>query len=346
MDEEAMRVAGMKAGHVRLLQKHLASRRADAPTAKAAPPTAAAASQALVPVLEGPAAGLQTLAPVVEAVQSAEQLLQIVPAVLTRPPTESASKPVSDLLERARADFREQKAARAAEAGAAGAAEEPVQRRAQSSVPKEAEVRYIAALRAARAAVAEPDAAGPDDTLMALAQLAEESAQLVATAASFCAWPQADPRQLAAVVDSAQQAAQRAQWAAVAAVASGESADHDKEWSQKMRRAAVQAAEVAEQYARDCAKAATSTGRPQAVARAFCKFHTEGRCLKGPTCEFSHDVGVLPTLPLANKLELPCCFFAKGQCNRGANCPYPHGEEELTEVIRLKQAQMVPAATI
>mmetsp|Transcript_132163 Transcript_132163/g.410730 ORF Transcript_132163/g.410730 Transcript_132163/m.410730 type:complete len:160 (-) Transcript_132163:26-505(-) len=138
--------------------------------------------------------------------------------------------------------------------------------------------------------------------------------------------------------------AQRAQWAATSAVALGDSGDHDKEWSEKMRRSAVQAAEVAEQYARDSAKAATSTGRPQAVARAFCRFHTEGRCLKGASCEFSHDVGVLQTPPLASKLELPCAFFRKGQCNRGAACPFPHGEEELGEVLRLRAQQPPPTA--
>jgi len=368
MEEEDMRQEiSMLPGHVRLLQKHLTIRRGGAAKPQRAAPAAEPAGPAAAPPPDAAPAALPPAdlpPPQLSAVEAAASKappaalpkqqavapgevppstlqLALVPMRVERPPPESASKSVHELTELAEAEFRERRGLAGDAAGqGSGAQEAPPQRR---TVEQEAEAQYIAALRAAQAAAAaDPDPAGPDDTLMALAQLAEESAQMVATAASFCAWPQADVRQLAAVVESAQQGAQRAQWAAVAAVAYGETADRDKEWSQKMRRAAVQAAEVAEQYARDCAKAVTSTGRGQAIARAFCRFHAEGRCLKGTLCEFSHDVAMLQTLPLASKLELPCVFFAKGQCNRGTGCPFPHGEEELNEVIRLKRSQPLP----
>merc|ERR1719203_1806296 len=110
-----------------------------------------------------------------------------------------------------------------------------------------------------------------------------------------------------------------------------------------MRRAAVQAAEVAEQYAQDCAAAAKRIGKTKVVQGAFCKFHTENRCLKGAACEFSHDPGVLPAVPLASKTELECVFFAKGSCTRAAGCPFAHGPDELNEVIRLKTAPQAAA---
>lgn len=208
---------------------------------------------------------------------------------------------------------------------------------ARKEMAEQMEDKYVLAMQAAQSSLnSDPDPAGSDDTLAALAQLAEGSAQLVATAASFCANPQADAGVLAAVVDAAQQGAQRASWAAVAAVAYSDSDDFDKEWNQKMRRAAVQASEVAEQYARDCAAAVKMVGKGKVVARAFCKFHAENRCLKGAACEFSHDAAVLASLPLASKTELECVFFSKGQCTRGLGCPFAHGPEELDEVIRLK----------
>jgi len=103
-----------------------------------------------------------------------------------------------------------------------------------------------------------------------------------------------------------------------------------------MRRAAVQAAEVAEQYARDCAAAAKKAGNAKVVEQAFCKFHAENRCLKGAACEFAHDASVLAPLPLTSKTELECAFFAKGTCARGMGCPYAHGAEELEEILRMK----------
>jgi len=208
---------------------------------------------------------------------------------------------------------------------------------ARKEAAEQYDERYTLAMQDAQVLMgSDPEPPSADDTLAALAQLAESSAQLVATAASFCANPQADASMLAAVVDAAQQGAQRASWAAVAAIAYGDSEDFEKEWNQKMRRAAVQASEVAEQYARDCAAAVKMVGKGKVIAKAFCKFHAENRCLKGAACEFSHDSAVLPALPLASKTELECVFFLKGECTRGAGCPFAHGPEELDEVIRLK----------
>lgn len=198
---------------------------------------------------------------------------------------------------------------------------------------------YLEALEAARRkADADPIPAGQDDTLFAMAHLAEESAQLVATALSFCSLPQADALQLAAVVNAAQQAAQRASWAAVSAVACADSPDYEKEWSAKMRRTAVEAAEVAEKSARDCAVAAAQASKTTVMSRVFCKFYTENRCLKGKQCEFSHDPAVMPQFAKAGKTELECVWAKSGHCNRGASCPYAHGPEELAEVLRAKQA--------
>jgi len=114
--------------------------------------------------------------------------------------------------------------------------------------------------------------------------------------------------------------------------------DFDQDWSQKMKRAAVQAAEGAEKYARDSAQAAQNLGRSQAIRHVFCRFHAENRCSQGLNCEFSHDSSVIGRVPLANKTELECVFFAKGQCTREASCPFAHGPEELNELLLLRQS--------
>mmetsp|Transcript_42127 Transcript_42127/g.111248 ORF Transcript_42127/g.111248 Transcript_42127/m.111248 type:complete len:438 (-) Transcript_42127:200-1513(-) len=359
MEEEDMKQeCGMLPGHIRLLQKHLAKAGCAVPAPRA--------------IGQGDSAGKDRVGDAARR-QAAREASSLALATATFGNASGAGASVSELLTRASSELRQLRpAAISALDGAAknSATVAPQPRRepraprpppgpvdesakkaarereearqleiARSELAAQFEEKYMAAMQAAQASLmADPDPAGADDTLAALAQLAEGSAQLVATAASFCANPQADAGVLAAVVDAAQQGAQRASWAAVAAVAYGDSDDFDKDWNQKMRRAAVQAAEVAEQYARDCAAAVKMVGKGKVVQRAFCKFHAENRCLKGNACEFSHDASVLTPLPLASKTELECVFYAKGQCTRGAGCPFAHGDEELNEVIRLKTA--------
>jgi len=241
------------------------------------------------------------------------------PKTLTKP--ESAAVPVMGLLDKVQKEYMEQFAPKVP-----AATQEKQDKQQGKDGPK----------ASTELALMEPKP-GPDDALMALAQLAEDSAQLVGNAASFCTWPQADVGQLTAVAEVAQQGAQRAQWAAVATLAQADSTDYDKEWSKKMRLSAVKAADVAEQYARDCARAAAALGKGQVFAHIFCKFHAENRCLKGAMCEYSHDPAILGPKPLARKLEIECIFYNKGQCTRGDCCPFPHGPEELSGVVRLKR---------
>jgi len=358
MEEEDMKQeCGMLPGHIRLLQKHLAR-------AGGATPAPRATGQ-------GDDASRDRAGDAARR-QAAREASSLALATATFGNVGGAGASVAELVTRATSELRQLRpaavsalegaAAKAGSAASAAPRREPRAPRpppgptdeaaktaarereeakqleiARADLAAQLEEKYMAAMHAAQASLmAEPETAGADDTLAALAQLAEGSAQLVATAASFCANPQADAGVLAAVVDAAQQGAQRASWAAVAAVAYGDSDDFDKDWNQKMRRAAVQAAEVAEQYARDCAAAVKMVGKGKVVQRAFCKFHAENRCLKGNSCEFSHDASVLTPLPLASKTELECVFFAKGQCTRGMGCPFAHGDDELNEVIRLK----------
>merc|ERR1711970_1590827 len=69
--------------------------------------------------------------------------------------------------------------------------------------------------RAAQPEVADGDGPAVDETLYALGQVAEESAQLAVSAAAFCSnQAAADPTQVQALAESAQQSSQRATWAA------------------------------------------------------------------------------------------------------------------------------------
>jgi len=362
MEEDDMKQEnGMLPGHIRLLQKHLQCGSApprlaggddeggDARTKESARQAARegihASSLALAAAKFGTSGGCVSINELL--LLATAELKQLRPTAATA--HEGAAKAAMEppaAKRRAVAPMGERPPAGPMDDAAKKAAREREEQKqleiARADMASQMDENYQAAMAAAQASLgAEPDPSGPDDTLASLAQLAEGSAQLVATAASFCANPQADAGVLAAVLDAAQQGAQRASWAAVAAVAYWDSDDFDKESSQKMRRAAVQAAEVAEQYARDCAAAVKMIGKGKVVQRAFCKFYAENRCLKGSSCEFSHDANALPNLPLASKTELECAFFSKGQCTRGAGCPFAHGDEELDEIMRLKTGPAV-----
>ncbi|CAE8690381.1 unnamed protein product, partial [Polarella glacialis] len=159
-----------------------------------------------------------------------------------------------ELLARTETEFRKRRRREASISGveAAAVAAEAAVLRPWTITRASLDAQFAAALHAAEAAAtAAPDPPGPDDTLLAFAQLAEDSAQFVASAAARRAWPQADS-QRAAEFRAAEQAAQRASWAAGQAVACADSRDFDQEWSLKLRRAAVHSAEMAEKYAREC----------------------------------------------------------------------------------------------
>jgi len=193
------------------------------------------------------------------------------------------------------------------------------------------------------------NAGAPDNTLYALAQLAEESAHMAASAAAFCSNPgSTDVQQIAAVTEAAQQAAQRAHWAASTATSyepnsNTSTAGQTKTWEDTMRQIAVQAAESAEKAAQECRnQVASATGQPPTTTRSAgsrvpCKFHQGMRkCVKGAACEFSHDPADLQPRPLSLKTERECIFFGRGQCTRGAACPFAHGTEELAEISRVR----------
>uniref|UniRef100_A0A7S0B452 C3H1-type domain-containing protein n=1 Tax=Pyrodinium bahamense TaxID=73915 RepID=A0A7S0B452_9DINO len=179
----------------------------------------------------------------------------------------------------------------------------------------------------------------------ALAQLAEESAQMNASAAAFCASPTADPLQIAMVSEAAQQAAQRAAWASSSmGVLEGQQADGmpegiTVEWLATMKQIARQAADAADQAAQSCKSRAEAVGGTNLQAmigprksKVPCKNHLAGHCMKGMGCEFSHDPADLQARPLMLKSMKPCMFFAKGHCMRGPACPFAHGDEERAEI--------------
>merc|ERR1711941_187723 len=89
-----------------------------------------------------------------------------------------------------------------------------------------------------------PAKAGPDSSLFALAQLSEEAAQMATSAAAYCATPQ-DVTQVMSVSEAAEQAAQRAQWAARVVAEMGPPASSPlgqlDEWLVTMRRITRQA---------------------------------------------------------------------------------------------------------
>merc|ERR1712216_1059337 len=103
---------------------------------------------------------------------------------------------------------------------------------------------------AAEAAVGEPSV---DETLYALGQIAEESAQLAVSAAAFCSnQAAADPTQVQAMAESAQQASQKASWAAQTMETYDPAPSVKASWTATMRQIGKAAAEAAQHATDQC----------------------------------------------------------------------------------------------
>lgn len=121
-----------------------------------------------------------------------------------------------------------------------------------------------------------------------------------------------------------------------------------EQWIMAMKTIAQQAAEAAAQAAVECKQYAPrlpsvhSLARDRAASKVPCRFHQQGRCANGFSCQFSHEANV--SRPLYMKMDKPCLFFARGQCARGTECPFAHGEEERQQIsqIRVKRGRKRP----
>mmetsp|Transcript_113673 Transcript_113673/g.208963 ORF Transcript_113673/g.208963 Transcript_113673/m.208963 type:complete len:333 (+) Transcript_113673:1-999(+) len=182
-----------------------------------------------------------------------------------------------------------------------------------------------------------------DNTLYALGQVAEEQAQLAVSAAAFCSNQTAtDPVQIQALAEAAQQAAQRARWAAKTMEEYEPDEGFGRHWIATLRSIGKQAAEAAEDAAEQCSSHASGGADkekedeedPEQKGKVPCKFFLLGRCWKGNGCEFAHEQQDLKPRPLMLKREEECIYFARGQCTRGVACPFAHGPEELAEISK------------
>lgn len=179
-----------------------------------------------------------------------------------------------------------------------------------------------------------------DGALFALAQLAEEAAQMAVSARAFCANPQ-DVTQVAAVAEAAEQAAQRAAWASKAVSESGPHASMTTDvWLVTMRKITSNAAKVAEDAAAKCLASKEEIDKvlPPSMekrSKVPCRHFLEnGSCREAAKCRFSHDPKDQKARPVMLKRQEECKFFNEGKCIRGAACAWAHGKEELDEITK------------
>lgn len=183
-------------------------------------------------------------------------------------------------------------------------------------------------------------AAGNQDTsLFALAQLAEESAQMVASASSFCANPQ-ELSQVGSVSEAAESALERAKWAAKTVDSMGPPEPQVDEWLTLMRKVTHTCAEVAEKAFNVCKLARDKVeelmpGTVEKRSKVPCRFFIQtGTCRDGAACRLSHDPKDQEARPLMMKRQEICRFYENGQCIRGVACAWAHGQAELEEITK------------
>ncbi|KLU93108.1 hypothetical protein MAPG_12047, partial [Magnaporthiopsis poae ATCC 64411] len=58
----------------------------------------------------------------------------------------------------------------------------------------------------------------------------------------------------------------------------------------------------------------------------LCRFFAAGRCTHGEECRFAHDGVVIPEPPPSKSKSTPCRFFAAGRCAKGEECRFAHDE--------------------
>jgi hypothetical protein len=187
-----------------------------------------------------------------------------------------------------------------------------------------------------------------------LAQLAEESAQYAASAAAFCS-NSTDVHQVTEVANAAEQAAQRAAWAAkvMSEYEPPEgtlSVEDGDTWVATIKQITQQAHEAASQAVQNCRASARLAIKKQPLdrnerdgdkrSRVPCKFFETGTCLKGEECQLSHDPRDKTPRLLMNKRAEECRFFAQGNCIRGAACTFAHGAEELATIQSIQEEEI------
>jgi len=145
------------------------------------------------------------------------------------------------------------------------------------------------------------------------------------------------------LVEHANQAAQRARWASNTMLAYQPPPSVGQGWISNMKNLGKQAADAAEQAAKQCERQAKGNdnddeeeedGPGDKRGKVPCKFFLLGRCWQGSGCEFAHEMPELKPRPIMLKREKECMYFERGKCTRGVACPFAHGAEELAEISR------------
>mmetsp|Transcript_120908 Transcript_120908/g.341943 ORF Transcript_120908/g.341943 Transcript_120908/m.341943 type:complete len:631 (+) Transcript_120908:205-2097(+) len=190
------------------------------------------------------------------------------------------------------------------------------------------------------------DDQNPVQALYSVARVAEEGAQYAASAAAYCGYPQ-DVLQVPAMVEAAEQAYQRAQWAAGVLA----SYDPDSDWMAELlgtlRQITEQAVIVAEQAVNNCKTGMDKVKDQLPVkeedkkpkrSRVPCKYFEAGYCEKGEKCLMSHNPEDRKPCPMNQKRASECSFYLKGVCARGEACNFAHGAKELDLIQRYRMA--------
>merc|ERR1719373_311555 len=62
----------------------------------------------------------------------------------------------------------------------------------------------------------------------------------------------------------------------------------------------------------------------------MCKFHLEGKCMRGEDCTFAHGEDELKSAPDFTKTRM-CQNFISGNCD-DANCKFAHNKDEIRKI--------------
>uniref|UniRef100_A0A0G4GT98 C3H1-type domain-containing protein n=1 Tax=Chromera velia CCMP2878 TaxID=1169474 RepID=A0A0G4GT98_9ALVE len=82
--------------------------------------------------------------------------------------------------------------------------------------------------------------------------------------------------------------------------------------------------------------------KPQLIKTQLCPWNLQGRCRRGPTCNYAHSIEEMKTRPDLRYTSWCRDFIRNGTCPRGQHCNFAHSGEQLRSTTAVYKTQFCP----